>query len=133
MTTLEGGAPAAERRAGAAAERPRPWWQRPVLAGAILLLSYVALSFLNDPRGYLGTDTGIKVATLDRMVEQGTLRPDIGYWAAPWDPDARAHPFRDTRRIGDQYVDATTLPVLVAAYPLWALGGYRAALLLPMA
>ena len=36
----------------------------------ILLLVYVGLSFLNDPRGSLGTDTGGKVATLVAMDRQ---------------------------------------------------------------
>ncbi|HET7718403.1 MAG TPA: hypothetical protein VFK43_00460, partial [Acidimicrobiales bacterium] len=59
--------PRLDRPAGAA---------RAVAAGAVLLLAYLALSFLNDPHGYLGTDTGGKVATLRAMEQGRTLDPD---------------------------------------------------------
>lgn len=103
-----------------------------MVAGLGLLLVYVALSFLNDPAGYLSTDTGLKVATVQAMVDNATFDPDIGYWAAPWDPDATVHGYLDTYRVDDRYIDATSLPMILLARPLWALGGYRAALLLPM-
>jgi hypothetical protein len=119
--------------APAGAGPPRPWHRRPVIAGVALLAVYVVLSFANDPRGTLGTDTGIKIGTYRTMEAEGTLRPVIGYWAAPWDPAATVHPFRDTQLVGDRYVDVTTLPMVVAAYPLWRVGGYRLALLWPMA
>ena len=41
--------------------------RRPLAAGLLSLALYVALSFANDPKGYLGTDTGGKVATLRMM------------------------------------------------------------------
>jgi hypothetical protein len=110
-----------------------PWYQRRLPAAAVLLAVYVGLALLNDPRGYLGTDTGIKIGTYHVMEDRATGRPVIGYWAAELDPEARAHPFFSTFRVGDQYVDATTLSVLLAGYPLWRLGGYRLALMLPMA
>lgn len=110
--------------------------RRPLAAAALLLLAYVALSLLNDPRGSLGTDTGGKVATLRSMqvnARQGhVLDPDVGYWAAHWDPTGRLHPLWYTYKLGGKWVNVTTLPMLDAAYPLWRLGGYRAALLLPM-
>jgi hypothetical protein len=105
----------------------------PATAALLLLVAYVGLSFLNDSAGTLGTDTGTKVATLREMAEHSTLKPDIGYWAAPWDPDARYHGWLDTRHVGTEYIDTTSLPMLVAAYPFYKVGGYRAALLLPMA
>lgn len=101
-------------------------------ACALLLVVYGALSFLNDPRGYLGTDTGGKVATLEVMSDRGRLDPDIGYWAERWDPAGRVHPLYFTSHIGDRWVNVTTVPMLYAAYPLYRLGGYRFALLLPM-
>ena len=54
---------------------------------------YVALSFVMSPGGYLGTDTGAKVATLDVMEQRGTARPGLGYWAE----DARSRRRRSTR------------------------------------
>lgn len=101
-------------------------------ACALLLAAYAGLSLLNDPRAYLGTDTGGKVATLRVMTERGRLDPDVGYWAQRWDPTGRVHPLYYTSRYGRRWVNATTLPVLYAAYPLYQLGGYRLALLLPM-
>lgn len=106
--------------------------RRPLAAGALLLALYAGLSLLNDPRAYLGTDTGGKVATLKVMTERHRLDPDVGYWAERWDPEGRLHPLYYTGRYGHRWVNATTLPVLYAAYPLYRLGGYRLALLLPM-
>lgn len=99
----------------------------------ILLLVYVLLALLLDPDGHLGTDTGAKVATLDHMVEGDTLRPAVGYWAESWDPEGAYHPLFDTRQNEEgEWINVTTLPMLVAAYPLYDVGGYRLALLLPM-
>ena len=61
------------------------------MAGLALLVVYVALSFAMDTNGFLGTDTGGKVATVKLMSERGDFDPDVGYWAAQWDPDARVH------------------------------------------
>ena len=90
------------------------------------------LSLFNDPRAYLGTDTGGKVATLRAMEERGRLDPDVGYWAEQWDPEGRVHPLYYTFELGDRWVNVTTLPMLYAGYPLYRLGGYRLVLLLPM-
>ncbi|HEX4978769.1 MAG TPA: hypothetical protein VFV35_01775 [Acidimicrobiales bacterium] len=108
--------------------------RRPVAAGAILLAAYACLSLLSSPRGFLGTDTGGKVATLEVMTRGPGFRldPDIGYWAEEWDPDGSLHPLYYTSRVADGWVNATTLPMLLAAAPLYDVGGYRAALLLPM-
>lgn len=106
--------------------------RRPLVAALALLALYGALSLLIDPNGSLGTDTGGKVATLEVMVARGDLDPDVGWWAAEWDPDAELHGLYYTSRVGDRYVNVTTLPMIVAAAPLYDLGGYRLALLLPM-
>jgi hypothetical protein len=106
--------------------------RRPAVAVLVLLAVYAGLSFANDPRGYLGTDTGGKVATLKVMKEHHRLDPDVGYWAAQWDPSGTLHPLYYTVRIGHRWVNATTLPMLYAAYPLYRFGGYRLALLIPM-
>ena len=60
------------------------------------------------------------------------LDPDVGYWAARWDPEGRVHPLYYTSHIGRRWVNATTLPMLYVAQPLYRLGGYRLALLVPM-
>ena len=114
------------------ADRVRSIACRPLWAAAGLLLLYVGLSFLDDPGGYLGTDTGAKVATLEVMDRAGTASPDLGYWAEEHDPTGRLHPIYDTHRVDDGWVHVTTLPMLELARPLYAVGGYRLTLLLPM-
>ena len=66
------------------------------------------------------------------MDERGRLDPDIGYWAEQWDAEGRFHPLYYTSHLGDRWVNVTTLPALYTAYPLYRLGGYRLALLVPM-
>jgi hypothetical protein len=109
-----------------------PWWRRPIVAAAVLLAVYGALSLANDRRGFLGTDTGGKVATLRAMDARGDARPDVGYWAQASDHDGLLHPLAFTARVGPEWVNVTTLPMLYAGYPLYELGGLRAVLLLPM-
>ena len=48
-------------------------FRRGLAAGAVLPALYVGLSFANDPRGFLGTDTGGKVATLRAMEDNARL------------------------------------------------------------
>ena len=105
---------------------------RVALAGLALFLLYVALSFVNDPRGTLSTDVGGKVATLEVMDRADTASPDVGYWAAQWDPSASMHGLYYTSVVDGKYVNVTTLPVLELARPLYVWGGYRAALLWSM-
>jgi hypothetical protein len=90
------------------------------------------ISLANDPRGTLGTDTGGKLATLATMDRGGSLDPDIGYWAEDLDPHGDLHPLYYTSHVGDRWVNVTTLPMILAARPLYAIGGFRAVLLLPM-
>jgi hypothetical protein len=105
---------------------------RPLVMSLLLLLLYGGCSLLNDPRAFLGTDTGGKVATLRAMDSRGDLDPDLGYWAERFDPDGVAHPIALNTRIGDRWVNVTTLPMVYAAVPLYELGGLRGILLLPM-
>ncbi|MEA3075335.1 MAG: hypothetical protein QOF60_243, partial [Actinomycetota bacterium] len=103
-------------------------------AGLALLAVYVGLSFLNSPRGFLGTDTGGKVATLRVMSERGRFDPDLGYWAEQWDPTGALHPLANTTHTSSgKWVNITTLPALWFGWELFRIGGYRAALLVPMA
>ncbi len=105
---------------------------RPLVAALVLLVCYLGAAALNNPRGFLGTDTGAKVATLQVMQSRHSFVPDAGYWAAADDPTGSLHPLYDTRHVGSHYVAVTTLPMILLARPLWALGGDRLALLLPM-
>jgi hypothetical protein len=112
--------------------RARRWWRRPFVACLALLACYALLSTLNDPRGVLGADSGGKLATLRAMEHNGGLDPDVGYWAAPYDHTGALHPLYYTAKIGDRWVQVTTLPMIDLAAPLYELGGLRAVLLLPM-
>jgi hypothetical protein len=112
------------------ARRNRPAF---VFASMLLLVAvYGLLSLLNDPRGTLGTDTGGKLATLATMDRNGTFDPDLGYWAEVYDRDGDLHPLYYTTHVGERWVNVTTLPMVLAARPLYSLGGERAVLLLPM-
>ena len=109
-------------------------WRRSAAAGLLLLAIYVGLSFLNSPRGFLGTDTGGKVATMKVMTERGRFDPDLGYWAEEWDPDGSLHPIGYTSHTASgKWVNVTTLPALWVGWQLYRVGGYRASLLVPMA
>ncbi len=108
------------------------WLRRPLVAGLVLVAVYVVLSFAMDSAGFLGTDTGGKVATVKVMSERGDFDPDIGYWASQWDPEGRVHGLYYTSKVGDRYINVTSLPMVLAARPLYDVGGYRATLLLPM-
>lgn len=108
-------------------------WRRSAAAGLLLLAVYVGLSFLNSPRGFLGTDTGGKVATLKVMTESGRFDPDLGYWAESLDPAGALHPIGYTlHTTSGKWVNVTTLPALWVGWQLYQVGGYRAALLVPM-
>jgi hypothetical protein len=106
----------------------RRWW----VASILLLGVYLALSLVNDPRGSLGTDTGGKVATVRMMSQRGDFVPDVGYWAASADPTARFHGLYTTLPVDGRFIQVTTVPMVLAARPLWDIWGYRGALLLPM-
>ena len=109
-------------------------WRRYLVAGAVVLGVYVGLAFLNSPRGFLGTDTGGKVATLEVMTDRGRFDPDLGYWAERWDPDGTLHPIVFTSHTASgKWVNVTTLPALWVGWQLYEVGGYRLALLVPMA
>src|SRR3546814_493092 len=96
------------------------------------MVVYLGLALLMSDGGSLGTDTGAKVATLEVMDQRDAWRPQVGYWAAEWDPDGRLHPLYQSTPVDGDYVAVTTLPMLLLAHPLYDIGGYRLALLLPM-
>ena len=109
-------------------------WRRGAAAAVVVLGVYMGLALLNSPRGFLGTDTGGKVATFEAMSERGRFDPDLGYWAERWDPDGRLQPIAYTSHTtSGKWVNVTTLPALWVGWPLYDVGGYRLSLLVPMA
>lgn len=106
--------------------------RRPVVAGIVLFLVYVAGSFVTDPGGSLSSDVGSKVAAVRAAEENGGVDIDVGYWAEEADPDGSFHALYQTHRVDDAWVPVTTLPFLGPAIPLWWVGGYRAVVLLAM-
>lgn len=104
----------------------------PIALAIGLLIFYCLASLFMDPGGYLSTDTGGKTATVAGMSDRSDWSPDVGYWASEWDPTGELHPYWGTARRGDIWVNVTSLPMVLAARPLWDVGGERAVLLLPM-
>ena len=99
----------------------------------VLTVAYVALSLFASPHAYLSTDVGGKTAALAAMTERGDWSTDIGYWAADNDPDGLAYAFAHTTLTDTGWwVNTTSLPMVLAARPLWALGGPQLILLIPM-
>jgi len=87
---------------------------------------------LTDTMGFLSTDTGGKLATLEAMNRSGTLVPDLGYWAVAADPDGTLYPMWSTQLVGESWVNVTTLPMILIALPLYNVGGALAAGLVPL-
>lgn len=147
MTTSTDRSPATRRSTtsrdadlpGSSALRPdissvvSPIWRRPVVLGLGLLLLYVALSFALSPNGYLSTDVGGKTAALAGMAERGDWSTDMGYWAESSDPEGAVFPYAHTFKTENGWwVNTTSIPMVLAARPLWQLGGAQLILLLPM-
>lgn len=110
----------------------RRWWEKPAHSVAVLALVLVGLSLLTDAGGFLSTDVGGKVATLEAMDRRGDLSPDLGYWAEAVDPDGSLYPMWSTSHVDDKWINATTLPMLYAALPLYRAGGVHLAVLVPI-
>lgn len=100
---------------------------------AMLFAIYVVVSLFTDPNGYLSTDVGGKTASLEAMVVRGDWDPDIGYWFEDADPDGEFYPFSHTTFTpNEQWVNTTSLTMIYPMRPLWAVGGARLALLIPI-
>ena len=91
-----------------------------------------SLMLLTDSAGFLSTDVGGKVATLEAMKVSGGLTPDLGYWAETADPDGSLYPMWSTSHIEGKWVNATSLPMIYVAYPLYRAGGATLAGLVPV-
>ncbi len=108
------------------------WLASPLVVLPVLLAFYFLLAGLLGDNGYLGTDSGGKVATLEAVARAGEWSPDLGYWAEQGDPDGSIYPFFGTRKLESGWVNITSIPMVYLAQPLYELGGLRLALLLPM-
>lgn len=116
------------------APAPRaPQRARVLAAVAVLVVVYVAIALLGDARAASGSDAGGKLATVKVMVEDRLGRPDVGYWAARWDPGGEFHPLIYTTERDGRWVQVTSLPLVYLGIPLWRLAGANGLLLLPIA
>ena len=98
-----------------------------------VLVSILAFALaLTDPNGFLSTDVGGKIATLEAMDDRGDVSPDLGYWAEAVDPDGSLYPMWSTTHVDDQWVNVTSLPMLYAMLPLYRFGGPLAAGVVPL-
>lgn len=111
-----------------------PSWRTSV-AVHVLALAALALAviLLGDARTASGSDAGGKLATVVAMAENGSWSPDLGYWANDTDPRGLHHPLWHTEPLGDQWIQATSIPFVIAARPLLDFGGPLATLALPVA
>ena len=99
----------------------------------MLVAVYLAIVALGDARAGLISDSGGKLATARVMAEGRTLSPDVGYWAEDFDPDGWFHPLANTVRVGDRWVQATSLPYAATTAGLWAVAGPLGVTLLSVA
>lgn len=65
------------------------------------------------------------------MAEERSWSPDVGYWAERWDPDGRFHPLLYTERIGDDWIQVTSLAYAYVGVPLWWVAGAHGLLVVP--
>jgi len=99
----------------------------------VLTVLYFGLSLFASPDAYLSTDVGGKTGALAAMMERGDWSTDLGYWAEGADPSGDVFPFAHTTLTASGWwVNTTSLPMVLAARPLWAIGGAQLALLIPM-
>ena len=92
----------------------------------------MGIAFVDDERAPSIPDISGRVATMRAMESSPSHSPDLGYWAERWDPEGMLQPFSNTGRVGSSWVTVGTLPTLYLGLPLFELGGYRLALLIPM-
>jgi hypothetical protein len=104
----------------------------PARSALVLFVTLTALMLMTDPAGFLSTDVGGKIATLEAMESRGDLSPDLGYWAEPADPDGSLYPMFSTSHIDERWVNVTSLPMIYAAYPLYLVGGATLAGVVPV-
>lgn len=122
---------AGEPRTGKGSQRR--WVESGLVGFVVLTALYFALSLFASPDAYLSTDVGGKTGALAAMIERGDWSTDLGYWAEASDPEGLAYPFAHTfHTTNGWWVNTTSLPMVLAARPLWALGGPQLALLIPM-
>ena len=104
-----------------------------VLACVVLALVYLGVILLGDPRAGLIADSGGKLATARVMAEDGTVSPDVGYWAEDLDPAGTYHPLVNSRPAGSGWIQATSVPFAIATAGLWSLAGPLGVVLLSVA
>ncbi|MGI8791931.1 MAG: hypothetical protein ACR2H3_01925 [Acidimicrobiales bacterium] len=105
---------------------------RPALAAIALVGVYLVIAWLGDTRAWSGADAGGKAATAVHMVAVDSWTPDVGYWAEEWDPTGLHHPLYNTLRVGDRWVQATSVPFALASRAGLGRLGVGGLLVLPM-
>jgi hypothetical protein len=107
--------------------------RRPGVAVSVLVVVYALLAAACDPMGQLSGDTGGRIATLEAMARGHWPRPEVGYWAAGADPAGALHPMWRIAVVNGHWLTVGTAVTLIAGSPLFAVGGYRALLVFPIA
>ena len=70
------------------------WYERTAPSTAVLTVVLLVGLALTDTMGFLSTDVGGKLATLEAMSRNGTWSPDLGYWAVDADPETLKAAYR---------------------------------------
>ena len=118
-----------------------PLWQRfgrdiPIGWGtlvAAVLGVYLVVNLFTSPDGHLLADPGGKAASLEAMRQRGDWNPDIGYWFQDVDSEGRFFPLERTSRTANgDFVNTTSLTMVLAAKPLYDIGGPSLAVLIPL-
>ncbi len=111
-----------------------PALNRRWLSICVIVMVYIGLALVASPDAYLSTDVGGKTASLQAMESRGDWNLDMGYWLDQSDPGGQLYPLAHSRQTANgKWVNTTSLPMVYAARPLWAMGGPRFGLLLPIA
>lgn len=106
------------------ADRRGVRWYEPLFA----LLLVVGVVLVGDPTVHSGSDAGGKAATVERMASEGFDGIDLGYWAAAQDPDGTHHPFYNTSRTDEGWVQVTSAVMPTASSLGQRVGGAFGAL-----
>jgi hypothetical protein len=103
--------------AGAPVEQGAIRWFEPL---AVLLL-VLTVALLGDVSANSGSDGGGKTATVENIADQGLDGVDVGYWAFDADRAGDHHPFYNTTRTSEGWIQVTS-----AVMPAASAVGFRA-------
>ena len=107
-------------------------WPKRKLYAAVAAV-YAAGFLLVNTSTHLLTDVGGKTASMAAMINGGDWDPGLDYWFESSDPEGRFFPAAHTSLAPNgSWINSTSWTMLLVARPLWAIGGARLALIIPL-